>query len=94
VGRARVEKLDGARRPTADRWRFLWRRAAAEGEVMAFENTSLLVRKWREEMGERREYLMRCFMNGLNETLYHQTIGEIRGIDHAMNTLDEIEKGN
>lgn len=61
---------------------------------MVFENTGLVLRRLRSTVAERREYLMAAFMNGLTETMYHQTIGEVRGLDHAMTLLDEIEKGN
>lgn len=56
------------------------------------QNTSAVISKLRELADERREYLMRCFLNGLSETLYHQTIGEIRGLDWVMTNLEDITK--
>lgn len=58
------------------------------------QNTGAVINKLRETIEERREYLMRCFLNGLNETLYHQTIGEIRGLDLSIDYLNEITKSD
>jgi len=58
------------------------------------QNTGIVIGRLREMIEERREYLMRCFLNGLNETLYHQTIGEIRGLDLTISYIDEITKSD
>lgn len=56
------------------------------------KNTGAIIGELRDLAGDRRDYLMRCFLNGLNETLYHQTIGEIRGIDWMLANIEDITK--
>jgi hypothetical protein len=58
------------------------------------QNTGIVIGRLRETIEERREYLMRCFLNGLTEPLYHQTIGEIRGLDLTISYIDEITKSD
>lgn len=57
-------------------------------------NTGTVIRVLRARVQERREYLTACFMNGLSESAYHQTIGEVKGLDDAITILNEIEKGD
>ncbi len=57
-------------------------------------NTGLVIRALRQRVQERRDYLMAMFMQGLAETAYHQTIGQVQGLDAAVTILDEIEQGN
>ena len=56
------------------------------------QNTGAVISKLRELVDERREYLMRCFLNGLPEPVYYQNIGEIRGLDWVMTNLEDITK--
>ena len=57
-------------------------------------NTGLVIRSLKQQVQERRDYLMAMFMQGLSETAYHQTIGQVQGLDAVMTILDEIEQGN
>lgn len=54
--------------------------------------TNAVIGRLRELADERRTYLMNCFLNGMTKVQYHQTIGEVRGIDWMLANIEDITK--